>query len=316
LELEHHISPEEFYDSTHNISSQPSEDLLLQCAASDPTGASQSKPAVNNASEPITAKLIEDITKLLPVVAQELLSSDCLSVLQMVKDFLSLLAAKKYPTNNISLRLFMETVQWYTLENASQMRYSNETLKFWKMGYRLLQEKFILFMGGLKNTGQIVAGDSQRGFGDPAKSNINFVVPSISILRSFNQMQFPQTLTPGIIDSALIGKEEEDVIISFDAKKLVPGFNSMEGDIDLFGHEDHPTKTQERDKLNEELTQVDQILSSTDWSSSSGSNVTKCGQVVLRISTRVKHARSIKLKEEQRLERLLEKAREDNYVMQ
>jgi hypothetical protein len=58
----------------------------------------------------------------------------------------------------------METVQWFTLTNSSQMRYSEQSMKFWKVGYRLMGEKFALFMGGIKNTGQVVSEDSKRVF--------------------------------------------------------------------------------------------------------------------------------------------------------
>ena len=122
------------------------------------------------------------------------------------------------------------------------MWYSNETIKFWKMGYRLLKDKFVLFMGGMKNTGQIISGDTPRGCYNPAESTINFAVPSISTISSFNRDHFPQTLKPGVIRQALqphIDDDNRDYIISVDGKKLVPGVNDGAGDIDLFGHEPH-----------------------------------------------------------------------------
>ena len=88
----------------------------------------------------------------------------------------TLVAKGKFPLDNIAFLLFLETVRWFSLQSTTMMWYWNETVILWKMGYRLLKDKFIFFIGGLKNMGQLVSADYI----------INFAVPSPSKLRSLN----------------------------------------------------------------------------------------------------------------------------------
>ena len=46
--------------------------------------------------------------------------------------------------------------------------------------------KFVLFMTGFKNTSQITFGETVPGKFNTDESEINFVVPDISVLRSFS----------------------------------------------------------------------------------------------------------------------------------
>jgi hypothetical protein len=131
-------------------------------------------------------------------------------------------------------------------------------------------------------------------------------VPSLSIIRSFEEAKFPKALQPGVIDEALRNKNKDDYIVSFDGKKLVPGLTSSEGDIDLFGHEEHETATSARVKLNQDLTKIDDLLASIDQVDDEGA-VEKCVEIVIDISNRVKNARAVRLKEEMRLSKLTEK---------
>jgi len=70
--------------------------------------------------------------------------------------FFELILEGKYPLDNISLILFLETVQFFNCQTTSQMRYSQESLRFWKAGYRLFNAKFLFFMGGPKNIGDYI----------------------------------------------------------------------------------------------------------------------------------------------------------------
>ena len=64
----------------------------------------------------------------------------------------------------------------YAAHSTSQMRYQAETKRFWTIGYKLFCEKFVRYMGGYKNAGQ-VQGSSTRGELLPSQSHINFAVP-------------------------------------------------------------------------------------------------------------------------------------------
>ena len=76
--------------------------------------------------------------------------------------FIKLVADAKYQLDNLSFCLFLETARWYSRKSTTQMWYWDDTLSFWKMGFRLLKDKFILFMGGLKNLGQVVTSDQKH----------------------------------------------------------------------------------------------------------------------------------------------------------
>jgi hypothetical protein len=58
------------------------------------------------------------------------------------------------------------------------MRYGHETVKLWQIGYRLFHGKFLRFMSGIRNFGQVWDGTSERGFFDPLKSKVNCAVPN------------------------------------------------------------------------------------------------------------------------------------------
>ena len=181
--------------------------------------------------------------------------------------FFKVLVDGKYPVDNIAFRLFLETVRWFSLDTTSQMTYWDDTKTFWKVAYKIMGDKFILFMSGLKNLGQVVSGECQRGYSNPCESQINFAVPSTKIIRDYNTQNFPKQLKPGIITETLnsVGKKnvhsEKDYIISVDGKKLVSGVDDTGGDIDLFGHETHLTATDERLLHAEEMKRLQVVTS-------------------------------------------------------
>ena len=84
------------------------------------------------------------------------------------------------------------------MQTTTQMNYSEQSLDFWKVGYRLMGDRFLLFMGGMKNQGQVMSGSTERGHFDPKESNINFAVPSTSVVRQHNEENFPKVLKAGV----------------------------------------------------------------------------------------------------------------------
>ena len=101
-------------------------------------------------SDEIFATLVE----MLPNVLQTLKQAD------KVNGFIQfnrLLSEGKFPMNNIALLLFLDVVRWYSLDDATTtMRYSEEVKEFWRTGLRLFHGRFLRYMGGPKNKGQIL----------------------------------------------------------------------------------------------------------------------------------------------------------------
>ena len=58
------------------------------------------------------------------------------------------------------------------------MRYGDETVKFWQIGYRLFHGNFLRFMSGIRNFEQVWDGTSERVFFYPLKSKVNCAVPN------------------------------------------------------------------------------------------------------------------------------------------
>ena len=69
--------------------------------------------------------------------------------------FFRLIKADKFSLHNISVLLFFEDVHWYLLGNISQMNYSDECMKFWKVFYRLFHGKALRFMVALSPPGRL-----------------------------------------------------------------------------------------------------------------------------------------------------------------
>lgn len=103
---------------------------------------------------------IQEMNAILPDVLQTLEES---GTKESFLDFCRLVHSNKFPLDNIAYLLWIEVLKWYTMANTSSMRYSDQTKKFWKLGWRVFGGKFINFMSGYKNTSQVVLGDTNKG---------------------------------------------------------------------------------------------------------------------------------------------------------
>ena len=70
-------------------------------------------------------------------------------------NFLSLVKEDKFPLDNISFLLFLETTRFYSQKHTSEMWYYTETKRFWKTGYRPFHGKFLYYMDGPRNVDQV-----------------------------------------------------------------------------------------------------------------------------------------------------------------
>ncbi len=302
---------------------QPVRLVFENCQVQDEKRDETFNPPPNVTEQPVgdhhdvLSAAIHQITDILPLLVEKLHGSKCLT--EFV-DLCTFIAADRFSVDNIAFRLLLEAVRWFSLKTTTNMWYSPETMKFWKVGYRLMKDKFILFMGGMKNLGQLVSGESTRGCFDPASSNINFAVPSPSSLRGFNCQKFPKRINPGVIQQVIdLRKDEEaDFIISVDGKKLVPGIDDHGGDIDLFGHETHDSAAEDRKKCISDLENIEnteKILHSLDRNNMSTEKLTsvmchvqdRLEALVRDVGHRIRDIRGTKLKQEMALERLNEK---------
>lgn len=125
-------------------------------------------------------KCLERFQSQSPAVLERL--HDC-GHLQTFLELWDLIADNAFPFDNIAFRLFMDVVSWYSKRNTSQMRYSDITKMFWRTGYKLFRGKFLNFMGGFKNLGDILTARCTRGTYAPCQSKVNFAVPSHTVLQ-------------------------------------------------------------------------------------------------------------------------------------
>jgi hypothetical protein len=112
---------------------------------------------------------INDMIDLLPKVLKSL--QDVGQKESFLK-FLGLLASGTFPLHNICYLLFLDIVKWFLCDSTAHMRYGHETVKLWQIGYRLFHGKFLRFMSGIRNFGQVLDGTSERGFFDPSENLI------------------------------------------------------------------------------------------------------------------------------------------------
>ena len=98
------------------------------------------------------------------------------------KKFMTLLANAIFPLGKIAFLLFLDIVTWFSESNSSKMKYLYpETVQFQRIGQKLFHGRFLRFISGPKNQGQIVQGSPYRGVCDTKESCINFAVPNASV---------------------------------------------------------------------------------------------------------------------------------------
>ena len=60
-------------------------------------------------------------------------------------------------------------------------------MELWRIGYKLMEGKFLRLMGRIKHTGIVVSNASPKSYSDPVDAKINFVVPSIVVILRSNE---------------------------------------------------------------------------------------------------------------------------------
>ena len=119
-----------------------------------------------------------DIIELIPSVCKFLLQQGAINQ-QKITEYLSQLAEGSFPIKNLAYKLFLDVIEWHTMTDHSQMRYSMETKKFWYLGQKIFNQKFLTL---LKGHGRFTSHDSE----------INFAVPDNKTLNRYSGFQLQQ----------------------------------------------------------------------------------------------------------------------------
>jgi hypothetical protein len=182
-----------------------------------------------------------------------------------LRNFLTLVDLEKFPLDNSSFLLFLETVRFMSTNITSEMKYGKTTKRFWKTGYRLFHAKLLYFMGGPRNIGKITTGVAQPGMLTSEKSKINFAVPSTNVISDFNisEVQVPNVVPPGVLEQIIRtlreSGDENEYMLCADGKQVTSGIDSKGGDVDMFGHEGVQTLTERKQKLNRNLALIKEV---------------------------------------------------------
>ena len=92
--------------------------------------------------------LLEQMLELTPAVCDKLIEEDIGDVMLR---FYKQVKSGCFPLQNIAFLLWSDVVKWFDCPNTCSMIYSEDSKKFWKLGWRLFGGQFINFMSGFKN---------------------------------------------------------------------------------------------------------------------------------------------------------------------
>ena len=249
---------------------------------------------------------MKSLIEMLPSVLETLKIHNQLSTYMK---WCKLLKEGTFPLDNICYMLFLDLAEWFDKPFTSQMRYLREdTRQFWEVGYRLFKGKFIRFMAGPRNFGQIVDGSTERGFCTPQKAKINFPVPSVKTL-THNKLV---PIYPGIIIDTIehIAKylPSKIIKIGIDGEKNARGKGKQMGDVNCWGHEPAPTLHEKQQRLEDEKVFIQETKTNVEKCDHTGTGtdklttttkvylLQKLKSIVTVVSKRIKDLRDVSLK--------------------
>ena len=103
--------------------------------------------------------LFNDMHSMIPSGCKFLSKQDPIHT-ERFRHYLELMSSEKFPISNMCYQLFSDVFQWYSCVSSTDMRYCDDTNKFWCIGKRLFHGKFIPFMRG--PAGKCVASDTSH----------------------------------------------------------------------------------------------------------------------------------------------------------
>ena len=134
---------------------------------------------------------------------------------------------------HIAFLLLLVAVLYLSLENTVGFwDVFREKIKFGRIGYKLIEGKFLRLMGRINHTGIVVSNASPKSYYDWVDAKINFVVPSIAVILRNNESLQP--IMPGVITSILDkisngGNNFKSFILEIDGKKNCRGKGKLMG---------------------------------------------------------------------------------------
>ena len=201
------------------------------------------------------------MTFLLPGVCHHLAKLDTIHSDRLLQMF-TLFQKGLFPTENICYRIFLDLIQWYSLDSSKAMKYDSNVRKFWYLGKRLFHNKFVEYMRGPGNKGQDDSDFEERS------THINFPVPH---RLSDANSKVPSHIEPGFIHAIVEhyqNSHPNSLVkphnLSGDLKKINQSPSSPMGGIDLSGFEKQPTKGDLDKRLSDELEEINKTISLVD----------------------------------------------------
>lgn len=272
-------------------------------------------------------KAVSHLKTLLPCVTAHLAEQ---GRLEEWNAFFNLISDGSFPANHISLQLFLDVVKFATIENASSMRYTPEVKEFWAVGKSMFKSKFIRFMCGFKTTQPDGDSCTEKDKVRSNLTNVNFICPDKNVLLEQKRTHSINCETPGVLEGNIdvvgnvCANPDKRYNICIDGKKIAPGFGKHSGEVDLFGHESTPTLKTKRQRLDIELSCVQNLMTDVnkwiqkdldavcDIENSSKVSVKSAFLNLLSIITlRIKEIRETKVRRQITLEKLVKLAGDD-----
>ena len=248
---------------------------------------------------------IDSFSQILPEVVETLIEYEHVAQWKLL--FVSV-ARKILPKNNIAYRLFLNVVSWFMNENTTAMRYDDVVKCFWRTGLQLFKGKFLRFMSGLKNEGQVVSKSTTRGNYSPLDSQINFAVPSRELLGAdtliAEHCKSPGIMVPVIKHIAQATSKYVSYKLCVDLKKLNPGGDK--GDVDCFGYEKTPTLMEKKTRLEKELSVIGNLKNGHQENQVLDSPKADLIRLATIISTRTKDLNELLSKRQYSFDKLIE----------
>ena len=204
-------------------------------------------------------------------------------------------------TTDITFLSLMDKVRLSSCVSTTQMRYHSVTKLFCNLAYKEGNGKLLRFLSGPKHFGQVLSGVAEKGSLRPETGSVNFAIPSTNTLaRDQKKEGFCQTLMkPGILKQhfPLLPKYIA-YILDADGKIVREGLvGTDQGDVDLWGFEEKPTRQDIADRLSFCLMSSEKLATAT-----TSENLGNC---ILQLSYLIKDLRNVRVDQELRKNRLV-----------
>ena len=120
--------------------------------------------------------------------------------------------------SNISILLCLEYCYLMSLNTTTQIRYRDETCKFWECVRNIGGSKLIRLFSSDKYFGKLLSEECDKNKYVPTCGSFNFAVPDDKVLHK-SKTNIPRTIEPGIInESLLLIDKSKEIVLSLDGK--------------------------------------------------------------------------------------------------